>query len=303
MPKTSASFSNQQWSIIAIVFLSIVWGTTHIAVKFAIQTLPVFFMAGVRELLAGSIFLLFSYFREKQAAIDWAEVLRQGLFGLGFFTGARGLMVLGLDYAPAGLVALVFSLIPVYVLLINLLTGKGKVNRPIIIGLLLGGLGMGLVFRESLLSLEGWEAIIGMGIALGGAFCWAGTSVLLSDGRDGALPPLFRSGVQLIAGALGLLLISGILREPVDLGGVSTTSVLAVLYLVCFGSILAFGSYVFAIRHLPVAQVTVYAYFNPFIALFGSWLLLGELLSLELVLSFGLTLLGVYMLNRGYRRG
>jgi drug/metabolite transporter (DMT)-like permease len=299
---SGSRFSNQQLSVIAIVFLSIVWGTTHVAVKFAIQTIPVFFMAGIRELLAGSIFLAFSYFREKQDRINWPEILRQGLFGLGFFTSARGLMVLGLDYAPAGLVSLVFSLIPVYVLLINALFGRGFVNRQIIIGLLLGGLGMLLVFRESLLELEGWEAIIGMGIALGGAFCWAGTSVLLTDGRDGDLPPLFRSGVQLIFGALGLLLISGVTLEPVDILSFSLTSVLAVLYLVVFGSILAFGSYVFAIKHLPVAQVTIYAYFNPFVALFLGWLLLGELLSTELVLSFGVTLLGVYVLNRGYKR-
>jgi drug/metabolite transporter (DMT)-like permease len=289
-------------SMLAIFFLCFVWGTTHIAVKYAIQTIPVFFMAGVRELMASLIFLGLSLGLEKPKGIDWKEVLRQGLFGLGFFAFARGLMVLGLDYAPAGLVALVFSLIPVYVLLINLLMGQGRMNRRIVTGLLLGALGMFLVFRESLFNLEGTDALIGMGIALGGAICWAGTSVLLSDGRDGELPAMFRSAVQLFFGAMGLLLISGVLLEPVDFAAISGTSMLGVAYLVLFGSIAGFGSYVYAIRHLPVAQVTLYAYINPFVALFFGWLLLDELLTLELLLSFGVTLAGVWLLSRGGRQ-
>ncbi len=289
----------KQLSFLAILFLCFVWGTTHIAVKYAIQTIPVFFMAGVRELIAGGIFLLLSWWLEKPQSIDWKEVLRQGLFGLGFFAFARGLMVLGLNYAPAGLVALVFSLIPVYVLLINLLMGQGGINRRIATGLLLGAVGMFLVFRESLFNLQGTGALLGMGIALGGAVCWAGTSVLLSDGRGGELPAMFRSAVQLIFGALGLLLVSGLLMEPVDVSRVSAASLLGLGYLVLFGSIAGFGSYVYAIKHLPVGQVTLYAYINPFVALFFGWLLLDELLTVELLLSFGVTLAGVWLLSRG----
>ena len=285
-------------SFLAILLLCFVWGTTHIAVKYAIQTIPVFFMAGIREFFASLIFLSFSLWLEKPRNIDWKEVLRQGLFGLGFFAFARGLMVLGLNYAPAGLVSLVFSLIPVYVLGINLLMGKGRINKRILTGLLLGALGMFLVFRESLFNLKGTDALLGMAIALGGAVCWAGTSVLLTEGREGEMPAMFRSAVQLFFGAMGLLLVSGVLLEPVDFSAFSGASMLGVAYLVIFGSIAGFGSYVYAIKHLPVAQVTLYAYINPFVALFFGWLLLGELLTLELLLSFGVTLAGVWLLSR-----
>ncbi|NRA52471.1 MAG: EamA family transporter [Phaeodactylibacter sp.] len=298
MLSTIQNTDPKRLSFLVILLLCFVWGTTHIAVKYAIQTIPVFFMAGIREFFASLIFLSFSLWLEKPRNIDWKEVLRQGLFGLGFFAFARGLMVLGLNYAPAGLVSLVFSLIPVYVLGINLLMGKGRINKRILTGLLLGALGMFLVFRESLFNLKGTDALLGMAIALGGAVCWAGTSVLLTEGREGEMPAMFRSAVQLFFGAMGLLLVSGVLLEPVDFSAFSGTSMLGVAYLVIFGSIAGFGSYVYAIKHLPVAQVTLYAYINPFVALFFGWLLLGELLTLELLLSFGVTLAGVWLLSR-----
>lgn len=288
-------------ALLAVAFLGIIWGATYLGVKLAMRAIPVFMLAGIRELLAGLIFLLGSWIWEKPQKVAWRDLFIQGLYGLGFFTGARGLMALALEYASSGLVALVFSLIPVYVFFLNAFTGQFRFNRRILAGLALGAIGMVLVFRESLFGMEDSGQLIGIGIAFLAALSWAGTSVLLY-GKPEPLPLLLRSASQLIVGAMGLLLISTLRGEQLAWEALSWEAVGALLYLVLFGSIAGFGSYAFAIRHLPVARATLYAYINPFVALFLGWLVLGEALSLELLLSFCITLLGVYWVNQGYRQ-
>lgn len=288
-------------ALIAVAYLSLVWGTTYLAVKVAIRSVPVFAMAGSRELLAGMLLLALAFVREKPRRYAVGDLVRQGVYGFGFFTGTRGLMALSLVYVQSGLVALVFSLIPVYVLFLNAFTGNFFINRKIVLGMLLGALGMFLVFRESLKDILDLEHMVGLGIAFLAALSWAGTSVIVSEKKE-TMPPLFRSGVQLMFGAAGLWLISLFSGESIDWAAVEPEAILAIVYLAVFGSVIAFVSFIFAIKYLPVARATLYAYINPFVALFLGWLFLREPLTLELLLSFSLTIVGVYLVNRGYRR-
>ena len=297
------TFENKQTlGLVLVGYLSIVWGTTYLAVKIAIRTVPVFLMTGARELLAGALLLLLALIVEKPRRFPLSTIIRQGVYGFGFFTGARGLMALSLDYVQSGLVALIFSLIPVYVLFLNFFAGQFFINRQIVLGLALGALGMFLVFRESLGGLGAPDQLLGIGIALLAALSWAGTSVLVA-GKQETMPPLFRSAVQLFFGAAGLALISVLRGETVELGAVSTEAVLAIVYLAVFGSVSAFVAFVFAIKYLPVARATLYAYLNPFVALFLGWLVLDEPLTLGLIGTFSITLAGVFLVNRGYREG
>ena len=94
---------NQALSLLVVAYLSFVWGTTYIAVKIAIRTVPVFMMAGIREVVAGLLLLTVALIREKPRNYKMGEIIRQGVYGLGFFTGTRGLMALALEYTTAGL--------------------------------------------------------------------------------------------------------------------------------------------------------------------------------------------------------
>jgi len=290
-------------SILIIAFLSIVWGVTYIATKIAIKAIPVFMLTGIRELVAGLILLGLALVIEKPRNYRISTLIGQGIFGIGFFTGARGLMTLSLDFIPTGLVALVYSLIPIYVLFLNAFVGQFFINRQIIVGLLLGALGMVSVFHESLRHILSMYHVIGIGIAFMGALSWAGTSVWISGKKHEALPPIFRSAIQLIFGAAGLWILSLINQESLVWSAIDTQTIVAMLYLILFGSVSGFVAYSFAIKHLPVAKVTLYAYINPFVALFLGWLVLHEPISVELLLSFSVTLLGVYLVNRGFRSG
>ncbi len=288
-------------ALLCVAFLALVWGTTFIATKIAIRTVPVFFMIASRELTAGLLMGVLARSIGKFRPMSWATLGRHALYGLGFFTGARGLMTLALDYAPAGLVALMFSLIPVYVLFINLIIGHAYFNRQIGWGLGLGATGMLLVFRESLSGLFDLNNLVGVGIAMLAAFCWAGTSIIVAARKD-KLPPAQKSSVQLLSGSLGLFLLSLITGETAQLVDFTFDAVLSMCYLVIFGSLAAFLAFQYAIKHLPVGRATVYAYVNPFVALFFAWLILSEPLSPELVLFFGITMAGVFLVNKGYRK-
>jgi len=288
-------------ALLMVGYLSIVWGTTYIAVKIAIRTMPVFLMTGARELLAGCLLLLLALVLEKPKRYSLITIVQQGVYGFGFFTGTRGLMGLALEYVQSGLVALVFSLIPVYVLFLNAFAGQFYLNRQIGVGLALGALGMVITFRDSLGAVGASGGLFGIGAALLAALSWAGTSVLVAGKRE-ELPVFFRSAVQLLFGAAGLGLISLLRGEHVDLGAVSTEALLAISYLAVFGSVAAFLAFNFAIKYLPVARATLYAYLNPFVALFLGWLVLGEPLTLGLLGAFTLTLAGVFLVNRGYRQ-
>lgn len=295
-------FENKEHlALLMVGYLSIVWGTTYLGVKIAIRTTPVFLMTGLRELLAGALLLLLAWVVEKPRRYPLATIIQQGAYGFGFFTGTRGLMALALDYVPSGLVALIFSLIPVYVLFLNAFAGQFYFNRQIGLGLALGALGMFFVFRDSLNVVGSGAGFFGIGVALLAALSWAGTSVLVAGKRE-TLPPFFRSAVQLLFGAAGLLFVSRLRGEPVDLAAVGPEAWLAIGYLAVFGSVAAFLAFIFAIRYLPVARATLYAYLNPFVALFLGWLVLGEPLTLGLLGAFTLTLGGVFLVNRGYRR-
>ncbi len=301
MAKTSRStIDKKTLSFFIIGFLGIVWGTTYIATKIAIQSVPVFMMTGIRELIGGLLLLVLAFIFEKPPRLHLPTILGQGIFGLGFFTGARGLMTLSVDFIPAGLAALVYSLIPIYVLFLNAFTGNFFINRPIIIGLLLGAIGMFSVFHESLKHVMNINHMIGIGVAFAGALSWALTSIIVKGKRE-VLPPIYRSSIQMLFGATGLWILSWANRETLIPEAIDMKIVLAILYLAIVGSVAGFLAYMYAIKYLPVARVTLYAYINPFVALFLGWLVLHEPLTLELLISFTITISGVFLVNWGYR--
>jgi len=287
--------------ILLVAFLSVVWGTTYIATKIAISSIPVYLMVGLRELAAGLLMLTVAFILESPSKIKLKRLLISSILGLGFFTGARGFMTLALDYIPSGTTALIYSLIPIYVIFLNFFTPNFYINRKIIIGVLLGAIGMIMVFKDNL-SAEIWLSnITGIAIALLGAFCWAGTSIISKENKDES-PLLFRAASQLIVGGLALLIISQTTGEMVSIEMFTWRSVSALSYLVVFGSVLGFLAFSFSIKKYPVAQISVYAYINPFVAAFLGWYMLNETLSLYLVVSFLIAIMGVYLVNEGYRQ-
>jgi drug/metabolite transporter (DMT)-like permease len=282
----------------AFAILYLVWGSTYIAIRFAIETLPPLLMAGVRFLLAGS--LLYSFRRwqgvEAPPLRHWKST---GLVGALLLFAGNGGVVLAERLVPSALVALLVALMPLWMVLLEWLRPGGeRPSQQTFVGLGIGILGMVLLVGPG--RLGGGIAITGVLLVVAATMGWAAGSIY-SRGADLPKDPLLTTSMQMLCGG-ACLLLAGLLRgEPAtfDMAAVSLHSMLAFLYLTAFGSLLAFSAYVWLLRVSTPAKVSTYAYVNPVVAVFLGWWLGGESISLRVLLAAAVIIFAVIVMTTG----
>ncbi|MGD2070505.1 MAG: EamA family transporter [Gemmatimonadota bacterium] len=282
----------------AFAAVYVIWGSTYLAIRFAIETLPPFAMAGVRFLVAGGVLYLWTR-RVRGAAppgrAEWRSAVVVG--GL-LLLGGNGAVVWAEQFVPSGLTALLIATVPLFMVLIDWVSGGERPTALVIVGVLWGLAGVGL-----LVSGEGFgggspAALVGGLAVLGGSLAWATGSIY---SRRAPLPPSPRLGtaMQMVAGG-ALLLGTGVARGELagfDAGAVTLRSALALAYLVVFGSLVAFSCYIWLLRVVSPARVSTYAYVNPVVALFLGWALAGEPLGPGILLAAAVILSAVMLIN------
>ncbi|HEY1920028.1 MAG TPA: EamA family transporter [Streptosporangiaceae bacterium] len=285
------------WSALLVVW--VVWGSTYIAIRVADESLPPLAMASARYLAAGA--LLFPFARrsggpqlrasDRPGIAQWLGMAVVGTMLLALGNGA-------VSYAektlPAGLAALLVATVPLWMVLTDRVVNGRPIPPASWLALVVGVAGVGILARPS-----GHGSVVPVLIVLGGSLSWGSGSVLA-----GRLPsparPLLGSAMEMLAGGAvlaGLAALTGELSH-FDPGQVSGRSALALLYLIGPGSLLAMTCYVIALRRLPSAAVSTYAYINPVIAVALGVLLLGEHLTLTTVLGGAVVLVSVLLLLR-----
>ena len=269
--------------LVAYATVYLVWGSTYLAIAYAIETLPPFLMAGARFLVAGA--LLFGWARLRGAGApsgrQWRNAIVVGAFLL---LGGNGAVVWAEQRVPSGVAALLVSVLPIWMVLLEAVGPERR--RPTVrgvVGVLVGILGVAV--------LIGPDALLGRDTAAGGA---AGVHVLgaitlvlgsLSWGigsmisRFAALPksaPL-GSGMQMLAGGLLLALLGFATGEsPAGFATATPASLLGFLYLIVFGSLVGFTAFAWLLRVEPPSRVATYAYVNPVVAVLLGWAIAGE---------------------------
>lgn len=299
------------WAAFGAVY--IIWGSTYLGIKYAIETLPPFLMAGSRFLIAGAA--LYALARlgfgnsgrpaERALASHWraAAVIGMLLFlcGNGGVTWAEG-------YITSSLAALLVASEPLWIVLLSwLLPGGTRPNGKVWLGLALGFAGVWLLVSAgtAAASASGVTNILGAGVVLGAGFAWAVGSVY---SLRASLPrsPLLSSGMQMLAGG-SLLLLVGVLTGELarlDFNSVSTRSLVAFLYLTVFGSVVAFTAYSWLLRNASPARVSTYAYVNPAVAVLLGWALAGEAMSARSLVAAGVIVASVALItSRGKNAG
>ena len=258
---------------IALGAVYLIWGSTYLAIRFAIETIPPFLMAATRYLTAGA--LLYGWARLRGAPrptlIHWRSAAIIGAFLL--LVGNGG-VVWAEQHVDSGLAALLISTEPLWiVLLVWQRTGRKRPDWRVMTGLALGFVGLVMLVRPG----SGSVNAMGAGALVLASLSWAWGSLY---GQRAPLPasPLATTGMQMLAGGAWLLLASTLTGEPArfTLAAVSTKSLLAVGYLILFGAIVAFTAYVWLMRVAPPVLVSTYAYVNPVVAVFLGWLFAGE---------------------------
>lgn len=272
------------------------WGTTYLAIRVGVETLPPSLFSGLRFLIAGTILTLWLRLRGEALprGRDWLTLLVVGLALLGM---GNWMVVWAEQTVPSGIAALLVATTPFWMSGVEgLLPGGDRLSARGVAGLLIGFGGLIFLLLPQLTAarIEG-RMLLGFGAVELGCASWALGSVF-SRRSPVQVKPLMAAAVQMVIAGTALTLM-GTLRGEWPLFHLTPRSGGALLYLIVFGSIIAYGSYMFALQKLPISTVSLYAYLNPIIAVFLGWLVLGEHVGWREVASLGIILSGVMVVQ------
>lgn len=282
---------------LALFAIYIIWGTTYLAIRIGVESLPPVLFTGLRWLIAGPIFMLF-LFLQKYKLPNKSDILHQGIAGLLLLGGGNGLVVYAEQWVPSGLTALLITTVPFWVVGIEaFMPHAKKLNVLIITGLLLGLAGVVMIFGADFKSLFEPSHIPGViGLMLAEIAWSAGT--LYSKYKKVSVHPLMGAATQMCIAGIVITAFGLFLGEAGSFH-FTTSSLYAFIYLIIAGSLVAYGAYVYAVAHLPISFVATYAYVNPIIALFLGWLVLDEKISIWVMLAAVVILSGVMLVKKG----
>lgn len=280
----------------------IVWGTTWVASKIGVQDIPALQMAYIRQFIAGVVFvgyfLLFRKFSLPTVAqFKWLLVM-----AILMFVFANGLSTWSLNWIPSGLSALIGALYPLSVVIIERLFFKTQqLTKLTYIGLLLGFTGLVVVFYENAFNGIDMSMLIGLGLSLIAMLSWSiGTIFLVRNKAN--LNPYYGTGWQMLISSLILLVWAESSQETIPLAAISFKVWMVILYLVIFGSIIAFIAFIYSMKKLQPAVASLYAYVNPMVAMILGALVINEKLTLNILWGSIITLVGVYLVNLSIKR-
>jgi len=285
---------------LALLSLYIVWGSTYLAIRFAIETIPPFLSAGMRFLIAGMILMIW-----RRAAGDAMPTKRQwrstAIVGIFLLLGGNGLVSFAEQYVTSGVAALIVGSTPLWMVSIEALRPGGvKPNWLAILGLLIGFGGIFLLVGPSQLTGDSHTLDpLGVGALLAAAFLWSVGSIY-SRNTDIPKSSLMSTSAQMLTGSLAIFAVSGMAGEwsGFNFSDVTTNSWLGLLYLITIGSLIGFVSYGWLLQNAPISLVATHAYVNPLVAVFlGAWLA-DEIINTRILIA-GLAIIGsVVLINQ-----
>jgi drug/metabolite transporter (DMT)-like permease len=289
----------------ALLTVYVVWGSTYLGIRIAIETLPPLLMSGVRFIIAGALLYAFAIRRgdttgDRPGRAQWLAAL---VIGGALLLCGNGGVTWGEQYVASGLASLLIATVPLWmVLFARIMLGEG-LTWPARVGVVVGFAGLLVLVwpgqDEAATGLPLWPTLV----VLTGAACWGWGSV---HARRASLPsrPLVSTAMQMLAGG-SLQIVVGIATGElprVDLAAVSGRSVAAVAYLIVFGSLLAFTAYAWLLRNVRTSLASTYAYVNPVVAVALGWAVLSEPVSARSLVAGAVILAGVALIVQGSRR-
>lgn len=298
MARVSALSASHRGRVLAAFFaIYFIWGSTFLAVSFAIETLPPLMMAGMRFLIAGG--LLYAWARHRGATrplpVNWTSAIVVG--GALILLGTGG-AVWAQQRVPSGIAAMLATTVPLWIVLLDWLRpGGSRPESRIVIGLLAGFAGIGILTGPA--AMPGGVNIdrVGALVMLLSSFAWAAGSLYARRARM-ARCPLLSTAMQLLTGGAALLVAGLAMGEwgKLDIAQISMASIWAFVFLT-FGSLAAYTAYTWLMTVESPAKISTYAYVNPVVAVLLGWMLAGEVLDSRTVLALGIILAGVGAIN------
>lgn len=286
---------------IALAIVSFFWGTTYIASRISALHIPGLFVSGVRQFISGLI--LVAYFIGKGYRLpDRKSLMKIAIQGFLLLCIANGALTWSLEYLTSGLAAIIAGSVPLFVVIFSILLLKfARLTMLMLTGLIVGFAGIITIFYPHLSHILEPNFAFGIGLAIISTISWSFGTVFTSRWKT-SVDILFAVGLQMLFAGTCILLICFASGKYVNLMYANHNALWGLVYLITFGSLLAYSAYVFAISKLPPTQVSIYAYLNPVVAVVLGWLLLHEQFNIHVVTGTLITLSGVYLVNREFQK-
>jgi drug/metabolite transporter (DMT)-like permease len=288
------------WAALGVVY--VVWGSTYLAIRFTVESMPPLLSGGVRFLIAGAVLALAVLAFAGRGALRMTRAQLGSAVLIGFLLPAwgNGMVVIAEQHVASGLAALLVASVPLYVVVLRRVLGE---RPPLItlVGVTIGMAGLALLLLGGPVAGAHGSAGWGPWLVLLAALGWAVGSVA-STRLPVPANPFALSAVEMVAGGAAMSVVAVVSGERIDFGRITTGSWVAWAYLIVFGSLLAFSSYVFVLGQLPVSTVATYAYVNPVIAVVLGILFAGEHFGFFQLAGGVVVLVAVLLVVRAERR-
>jgi len=264
--------------VVAFALVYVFWGSTYLAIGMtSAEGIPPFVMCALRFLIAGPLMLAACAVLGRRVKVSRREAAHLAAIGILLLVGGNGTLAWAEQYVPTGYAALLIAVTPIWFLVLETFVFRGdRLARPGIIGLALGVVGIGILVWPKIAHRDalGPMQLIGSVSLMFSSFSWAVGSVL-SRKWQMKVDPLVATGWEMLFASLGhcvLALVTGQYHRAVF----NHRGVMAVLYLVVFGSWVGYTAYVWLLKHVPTPKVATYAYVNPIVAVILGWIVLHE---------------------------
>ena len=284
---------------LAFAAIYLVWGSTYLAIRYAVETIPPLVTAGIRHTIAGSVLLAWACARGyRPTRAHWIAGFIVGAF---FFLVGHGTLHWAEQHVASGLAALLIATEPMFILVLAWMIGQQKISRLSALGLGLGVVGVAILTGAE------WSS----GKIPASSECWPcclvpsswAAGVVISPRAEAATDALARTAVPLVCGAVMLLAAAGVTGEfhALHWSSISLKSILGWRYLIFFGSIVAFTAYTWLLQRCPPTLVATHTYANPIVAVLLGWLLASEPLTMRVALASVAILGAIVLIRRGER--
>jgi len=293
--------ANRWWVIFCFAAIYLIWGSTFLAIRYAVENLPALYVVSFRHVCAGLILLVWAL--AKGARPTWEQIRASAVIGFLFFLVGHGTLHWAEKVVPSGLAALLIAVEPIFVFLMSSAVGRvWRMNGMLLAGILMGLAGVGLLVRGSAAE-GGSELTIGSIAILIGAISWS-AGIIYSRKSKLSGNPLLLSALSLLSGAVMLFLVGTALGEwrGLTLQRVGARGWISILYLILFGSVITFTAYNWLLEHFSPTLVATHTYVNPVVAVLLGWVYGGEALTMRAGVAAAMVIAAVVLVDRGTNR-
>lgn len=283
--------------MIAVCIVAIVWGTTFLGIRVAVETIPGWFVAGIRQFLAGIIMLIILISKKELKWIGWKNLSYQLIFSTLMLIGANGLTTVAEENLSSSLAALISATSPILVFLGSIFIGLQKFSYRGFLGVLLCFGGVIFIFWDGIQELANPEFRTGIILLFCAITGWASGTIFTKKMNIQSKNISLNLFYQFMFAGIVQIIFALVFTENYNFENWSIKSISAMIYLAIFGSVITFFSFHYALTKISPIQVSILSYFNTIIAIILGWLILDEEISIKFIFATILIICGVFITN------